>query len=122
MSNDFLPMPIRPDDRCAHSSRIRRVASRRILPCTCILPVIYRRKAWSGRACSAGVANDALFRLGGALEPGTRPGALLMREQPALALDAAAIAGQGAIRSHDAVAGDDDADRIVAIGVADRAH
>src|SRR5690242_2127057 len=41
-----------------------------------------------------------------------------MCEQPALALDAAAIAGQCPVRSDDAVAGDDDADGVVPIGVA----
>src|SRR5205823_3143953 len=45
-----------------------------------------------------------------------------MSQQPALALDAAAIAGQRAVAADDAVAGDDDADGIVAIGMADGAH
>src|ERR1700682_1051785 len=45
-----------------------------------------------------------------------------MREQPALALDATAIAGQRSIRPDDAMTGDDDADRITTVGKADRAH
>ena len=43
-----------------------------------------------------------------------------MGEQPALARDAAAIARQCPVRSDDAMAGDDDADGIVAIRVAHR--
>ena len=45
-----------------------------------------------------------------------------MGQQPALALDAAAIAGERAIGADDAMAGDDDADGIVAIGMADGTH
>src|SRR5689334_16342034 len=45
-----------------------------------------------------------------------------MSEQPALSLDTPAIAGQGAVRPDDAGAGDDDADRVAAIGMADRPY
>src|SRR5260370_7128222 len=43
-----------------------------------------------------------------------------MREQPALALDATTIAGQGAAGADDAVAGHDDADGLGALGPAHR--
>src|ERR1700686_4050352 len=49
-------------------------------------------------------------------------GGALMLEQPALALDAAAIAGQRAVGTDDAVAGYDDADRVGAVGEADGPH
>src|SRR3954466_7891390 len=47
---------------------------------------------------------------------------LLVGEQPALALDAAAVADQLAVGANHPVAGDHDADRVRAIGQADRAH
>src|SRR5258708_36848244 len=43
-------------------------------------------------------------------------------QQPALALQAAAEAGEGAVGADDAVAGDDDRDRVGAVGQPDRAH
>lgn len=45
----------------------------------------------------------------------------LVGEEPALAVDAAAVAGEGAVGADDAMAGDDDADRIRAIREADGA-
>src|SRR5579872_5184072 len=45
----------------------------------------------------------------------------LVVEQPALARQAAAIAGQGAVRADHPMAGHDDGDRIGAVGEADRA-
>src|SRR5579864_6270062 len=45
-----------------------------------------------------------------------------MREQPALPREPAAIAGQGAVGADDAVAGDDDADRVRAVRQAHGAH
>ena len=44
-----------------------------------------------------------------------------MREQPALAVDAAAIAGQRSIGTNETVTGNDHADRIGAVGVPDGA-
>src|SRR5262249_31584707 len=46
----------------------------------------------------------------------------LVLEQPSLALDPAAIARERAIGADDAMAWDHEADRIGAVGVADRAH
>src|SRR5262245_24431876 len=43
-------------------------------------------------------------------------------EQPSLALDAAAVAGERAVGADDAVAGHNDADGIVAIGMAGGAY
>src|ERR1700680_5041910 len=54
--------------------------------------------------------------------PRSDAGGALVREQPALAVDAAAIAGQGAVGTDDAVAGYDDADRVGAVGEADGPH
>ena len=45
-----------------------------------------------------------------------------MLEQPLLARQAAAVAGQRAVRADDAMAGHDDADRVLAVGQARRAH
>ena len=47
--------------------------------------------------------------------------ALLVGEQPLLALEAAAVADQGAGLADHPVAGDDDADRVAAVGEPDRA-
>src|SRR2546427_4968629 len=46
----------------------------------------------------------------------------LVLEQPALAVQAAAEARQLAARAHDAVAGDDDRDGVLAVGRTDRAR
>jgi hypothetical protein len=43
-------------------------------------------------------------------------------EEPALAFDAAAVAGEGSVGSDDAMTGDDDGDGIGAVGEADRAN
>ena len=45
-----------------------------------------------------------------------------MREQPTLAMQAAAITGEALVRADDAMAGQDDRDRIGAVGGADGAH
>src|SRR5437660_5640870 len=45
-----------------------------------------------------------------------------MLQEPLLAAEPAAIAGQAAVRADDAVAGHDDADRVLAVGQADCAH
>src|SRR3954470_12676016 len=51
--------------------------------------------------------------------PGTYPAFVV--EQPALHIQAAGVAGELAGRADDAVAGDDDADRVQDVGAADRA-
>src|SRR4029077_14640291 len=51
-----------------------------------------------------------------------RQAAVLMRQKPALALDPAAIAGERGVRADPPMAGDDDRDRVRAVGEADRAH
>jgi len=43
-------------------------------------------------------------------------------QQPGLALEAAAVASEGAVRADDTMAGDDDADGVLAVGEADAAY
>src|SRR5207244_9451429 len=53
--------------------------------------------------------------MGGPLRPQRQQGPLVL-EQPTLAVEAAAVACQLPARSHHTVAGDDDGDRVLAVG------
>ena len=65
--------------------------------------------------------SEALTQCGREKSEETR-GACFMIEKPALAFNATAVSGEGSVGADDAVAGDDDGDRIGSIGCADGAN